>query len=1130
MRLCPRTRKSILHSGIFLALLALSAIPLRAADTAAELTGTVKDSSGAVLPNAILTLVNTATQQTLSQKAHADGSYVFSGLSIGTYQLRVQASGFTTSVQDKITLNVNQHGRLDVTLNVSASQETIEVNANVSQVDTQGATLGSVETTRRIEDLPLVERDTFQLGLLQAGVYSPDPDDGSGNPFSVSGQRSESLTFLVDGSDNNDFLGNNAVVDPNPDAVGEFKILTNNYSAEFGRTSGGIVNQAIKYGTNSFHGDVFEFFRNDALNARNYFLLTNPPYKRNIFGGTLGGPIKRDKLFFFTSYQGTIRHEGENLAQQTVLSPAQRTGDFSADLEGSAPVQLYDPISGNPYPNNQVPVNSVIANYIAKYVPLPNIPGTDLFASSPLEDNTENQGISRVDWQLSKKDLIYGTYIIDELSEAIPILIQNGASAGGTLPVGSGSTSDYHNQFLTGHWTRTLSSNLLNELIFSYNRSYTLASVPTDKTSPAALGFTNVTPDDAAGVAPPIMYTADFTIGPPPGGPTTYADRTFQLQDTFSWTRGHHQLKFGADVRVVRNDFNFDFYNNGGFDFSNYIGAITGDPLADFVGGFPDNYTQYSNAKYGIRTQSYYFFGQDTYKVTPRLSLSYGLRYEYNTPQEDPHNNILGYYPGAQSTVYPDAPPDILYPGDPGTPNHGLVFPDRNNFAPRFAFAFDALGNGKLIFRGGFGIFYDIEDGALNLQFGGQPPFGAIQNINPTPTSYSALVDGTNVVADPYTPFGLVNPYPTNDKVVGFGVPKIAYAYVVSPHFRTPYSENINLGYQYQLTPSTMLEMDYVSTLGRKSISSYDLNHPDETLLEGQYAAYGSTYADCARPLAVCVDPAIPDQTPAEAAVDPNASPTQTLELLTNLSNGLSTNDELQVTVDHQLAKGLNVRGAYTLGKTIDLTSGFRARSSTYTDPYNFAFDRGPADFDVHQRLVISGFYEIPGINSGWMRLLTNNWQAGGIATFQTGTPFTLFSGNNSSGQGTLLDRPELVGPVPRLDVRKPGHTLYDTTNLLTNVILPGGSGPGVPMFTFGNLGRNTFRTPGINNFDLSFLKRFTLGEQRRLEFRAELFNAFNHTQYLFTAANDTATSSNYDQVTQARDPRLIQFALKFYY
>jgi hypothetical protein len=1122
MRLYSRTRKTVLHSSIFFALLVFSAFPSRAADTTAELTGTVKDSSGAVISNATLTLVNSATQSTQTATAHGDGSYVFSGLVIGTYQLRVQATGFSTSVQDKITLNVNQHGRLDVTLKVSASQETVEVNANVSQVDTQGATLGSVETTRRIEDLPLVERDTFQLGLLQAGVYSPDPDDGSGNPFSVSGQRSESLTFLVDGSDNNDFISNNAVVNPNPDAVAEFKILTNNYTAEFGRTSGGIVNQAIKYGTNSFHGDLFEFFRNDDLNARNYFALSNPSYKRNIFGGTVGGPIKRDKLFFFAAYQGTIRHEGQNNPQQTTLSPAQRTGDFSADLDDGT--QIFDPISGNPYPNNQVPVNPIIATYIAKYVPLPNVAGTDLFTASPVEDDTENQGIARVDWQLSKKDLVYGTYLIDQQSKELPI------STGGTFPAGAGSNSNYRSQFATGHWTRTFSPNLLNEFIFSYNRGYTLASVPTDHTSPADLGFTNVTPDDSAGVAPPLMFTSDFYLGPPSGGPTTYQDRTFQFQDTFSWTKGNHQMKFGGDFRIVRDDFNFDFYNNGSFDFALYYGTLTGDPMADFVGGFPDNYFQFSNAKYGIRTQSYYFFGQDTYKVTPRLSLSYGLRYEYNSPQQDPHNNIIGYFPGAQSTVFPDAPPSVLYPGDPGTPNAGMVYPDRNNFAPRFAFAYDALGNGKLIFRGGFGIFYDIEDGALNLQFGGQPPFGAITNTNPTPTSYEGLADGTNVIADPFTPFGLVNPYPTNDKVIGFGVPKIPFAFVVSPHFRTPYSENINLGYQYQVTPSTLLEMDYVSTLGRKAITSYDVNHPDQTLLEGQYASYGSTYGDCARPLAVCVDPDVPDQTPDEAAVDPDASPTQTLQLLTDLSNGSSTNHELQVTIDHQLDKGLNVRGAYTLGKTIDLQSGFRSRSSTFTDPYNLEFDRGPADFDVRQRFVVSGFYEIPGLHSGLIRLLTNNWQAGGIYTFQTGTPFTLFSGNNSSGQENSFERPEQVGPVPKLDVRKPGHYLYDTTNLLTNVVAPGDDSPGVPMFTYGNIGRNTFRTPGIDNFDLSFIKRFSLGEQRRLEFRSELFNAFNHTQYLFSAANNNANSSTYDQATQARDPRLIQFALKFYY
>ena len=287
-------------------------------------------------------------------------------------------------------------------------------------------------------DLPLVEGDAFQLGLLQAGVFPPDEDDGSANPFSVSGQRSDSLTFLVNGADNNDFLGNNAVVDPNPDALGEFKILTNNYEAEYGRTSGGVVNQVIKSGTNNFHGDVFEFFRNDALNARNYFLPTVTPFKRNTFGGTLGGPIRKDKTFFFLSYQGVRRHEGEAAPALSVLSPAERTGDFRL----LPTTQLVDPISGNPYPNNQVPVNPVIANYITKHLPLPNLPNNN-FVSSPIEVDREDQGIARVDDHLGPKDIVYGSYIIDDLSQNLPFQIVNGASAGGNVPVGSGLTRPF---------------------------------------------------------------------------------------------------------------------------------------------------------------------------------------------------------------------------------------------------------------------------------------------------------------------------------------------------------------------------------------------------------------------------------------------------------------------------------------------------------------------------------------------------------------------------------------------------------------------------------------------------------------------------------------------------------------
>src|SRR5439155_15227647 len=291
-------------------LLLLATMPAAAQKATATLSGTVTDSSGAVMVGATVTLTNSKTNIAQTVQTNSDGLYLFALVPIGTYDLAAEDAGFRKFVQSGITLEINQNARVDVRLEVGATTQAVEIKANVTQVDTVGATLGRVESERRIEDLPLAGRDTLQLGLLQAGVFAPDPDDGSNNPFSVSGQRSESLTFLIDGADNNDFLGNNIVVSPNPDAVAEFKILTNNYEAEYGRTSGGIVNQVIKSGTNAFHGSVFEFFRNDVLNARDYFLTDRTSFKRNLFGGSLGGPIVKDKTFVFVSYQGAMRREG----------------------------------------------------------------------------------------------------------------------------------------------------------------------------------------------------------------------------------------------------------------------------------------------------------------------------------------------------------------------------------------------------------------------------------------------------------------------------------------------------------------------------------------------------------------------------------------------------------------------------------------------------------------------------------------------------------------------------------------------------------------------------------------------------------------------------------------------------
>jgi hypothetical protein len=928
---------------------------------------------------------------------------------------------------------------------------------------------------------------------------------------------------LVNGADNNDFLGNNAVVDPNPDALGEFKILTNNYEAEYGRTAGGIVNQVIKSGTNGFHGDVFEFFRNDALNARNYFLPAVTPFKRNTFGGTLGGPIRKDKTFFFLSFQEVLRHEGEVAPSLQVLSPNERKGDFSELLPST---QLFDPISGNPYPNNQVPVNPVIANYIAKYLPLPNLPNNN-FVSSPIEMDRDAQGIARVDHHISSRDTIYGSYIIDDLSQNFPFRIVNGASSGGNVPIGSGFNTLTRTQLGSISWLHNFSPTVINEFIFAGNRSATFQAVPHTTTPPSALGFTNVSPDDPAGAAPPIILTPSFNLGPNPEGPTKIHDATFHWQDSVTLTRGRHNIKFGTDIRRVRNNFDFDFDNNGIFDFGNNQN-FTGNPLADFVGGFFDSYNQFSRAIYGIRTSEFHFFGQDSWKILPRLTLNLGMRYEYDSPLEDPHKEILGYFPGQQSTRFPGAPPGILYPGDPGTPNPGLTYPDRNNFAPRFGFAWDVMGNAKLVVRGGFGIFYDLEDGALNLQFGGEAPFGQVTQI--FPSGYGGVTPGFNTIADPFTPFGLTNPYPTGG-VVGstFGVPAIQFAYVVDPHFRTPYSENVNFGLQYQVAQDTMIEADYVGSFSRKAVATTDVNAPLPSIMQAQNNL-GFINPDCARPLAGCSNP-----------LDPNSSPTGTLQLFTDLSSGTSNSNQFQFTVDKRFSHGFNLRGAYTLAHTIDDQSGFRYNSSVYADPFNHQFDRGSANFDVRHRLVISGIWKLPldhafRNGSGFLRKVAEDWQVSGIAAFQTGTPFTIFSNSNSSQENLFFDRADQIGAIRYFSARSLHSFDPSTATCLGQAITNGNfyfdptafDCANVPLFSFGNSGRNILRGPGRNNFDLSVGRTFKVSESKMVEFRAEFFNAFNHAQFFNPDHN--GFDANFGQITQARDPRIIQFALKFYF
>ena len=1138
--------------GVLLAALCLCLQSVQG-QTTASLRGTITDQSGGVVASATVTLMNTGTGISRTIKSSTEGTYLFDLVQVGTYKLTVEKTGFATFVREGIVLELNQNGRADVSLKVGQAAEVVTVTSNAPQVDTTSAVLGKVENQRMINDLPLVERDTLQLGLLQAGVFNPDPDDGSGNPFSVSGQRSESLTFLVDGADNTDFLGNNIVVSPNPDAVQEFKILTNNYDAEYGRTSGGIVNQITKSGTNDFHGDAFEFLRNNVLNSRNYFLPLPdaPPFKRNEFGGTLGGPIKKDKTFFFLAYQGERRREAQVTPVLNLPSAAEQTGDFSAlcpagfdaggnctNTDPTSPTggtQLVNPITGANYAFNQVPVNPEIAAYMKTYFQgLTPVPGQEnQFVGAPPSMTDNDQGVLHIDHNLGSKDTLSFIYIINDERDNLPFYLNKGATTGGDVPFGSGFADATRSQVLTASWNHDFSPTLLNEFRFSVNRVSSLSSDPTDKTSPSALGFTNINPDDPAGVAPPVIFTNSFNFGPSPQGPTYTADMVYRWADNVTYTHGRHEWKFGGDFSHVRDNFNYDYFNNGSFDFT--FGDFTGDELADFIGGFWDNYYQFSNAIYGIRSNSYAVYAQDTWKVTDRLTVSLGLRYEFFGPQSDVHNNILGFFPGKQSTKFPDAPPDILYPGDPGTPNNALVYPDRNNFGPRVGIAWDVFGNAKFVLRTGGGIFYDLQDGATNLQYGGEPPFGAVANIYPLGFAGAPA----DTMADPFlTYFGdsSANPFPFRSRgLVGtFLTPKVPYAYLTDPHFRTPYSENFNFGFQWQATRDTMLEAVYVGSYGRRLISNAEVNFGVPSVMEEQLNDFGFVNTDCARPLAACVGGVTP--------TDPNGTPTGALQLYSNLSNGVSESNQLQITVDKRFSHGFTLRGAYTWAKTIDLTSGYRSRSYAFTDPIDFNLDRGLSDFDTPQRLVISGLWEVPfdrGIHSdGLLKKIAGGWQFNVIATFQAGNPITLYSNDNQSYQNNYLDRPDIIGPVQYFNPRNRQSFSASDADCMGNDVTGGTfwfnpaafECVNLEPFTYGSLSRNALRGPGINNWDLSIVKNTPIGgEKRSLQFRAEFFNAFNHTQ--FSNPDNQGFSGTFGQVTLTReDPRIIQFGLKFYF
>jgi hypothetical protein len=1083
--------RNLLRAGVMGVALLASVLTLMAQGTSnGTLVGLVTDTSGGVLPSVKVVATNVATNIEYPTVTNSTGNYTIPSLPIGTYQVMAEVTGFKRMVYANVLLEVNQTRRLDVTMQVGAVTTSTTVTAQVPLVNTENATLGEVVGTREIGDLPLNGRNYAQLAWLTPGVvpgtrgFSGTQDLSSFDSDNFyAGGRNANNSFLVDGIETKGVEFGNVVIVPNLESISEFKVQTNSYSAEFGGAGNGVINIATSSGANKFHGTVYEFLRNDDLDARNFFDAQRPGFQRNQFGFALGGPLIHNKTFFHVDYEGLRQRQASTLLE-SVPTALERKGNFTefTNPDGSF-IPVINIYTGAPFPGNIIPPQLIdpVGQKIGNLYPLPNLPGTSAnWLGNPTIPETGNEFSGRIDHEFSTNDRIFGRYILQRRN-----LVTLGVGMPGFL-----DTRTDHPQNLALGWTHVFSPVLLNDLHLGYQRAAFIGhqNNETKVGHLGDLGIQGPDPPPQFDAYPLFIITGENLIGDEPNHFQRF-ENLYTVMDSLTWVRGAHSFKFGFDVRVQHEDDVLrQVWLRGGFVFYPIFGGqFIGNGMPEVLTGHPlEAIRSLGDTRGDGRANDFAGYFQDDWKVTRRLTLNLGLRYEYYQPWIDENlgEDMATFTTGAGSkqdafpggTIVVAGTPAAAAAGFTGRANRSLYFPDHKDFGPRVGFAWRPLGTDNTAVRSGYGIFYNpvIYDTPylLNLmppKFGLQEVVGLLNTAN----AFPAFSGDFNSLS-------------------GYGI---------ANNFVPGYVQQWNLSVERRWTNSMVVEIGYVGNKGTR-------------------LAEGTVLLNQAPP--------VPPSPPPPPAILRRPYPGfGTYEWV--YSSASSNYHSLQVRVERHFSKGLSFLAAYTFSKGIDTGAGqedtFAGGNPIYPQDSRHPDERGLSLFDVRQRLVFSWIYALPfGKGKSFLKgggitdALLGGWQINGITSFQSGFPLTPITGEPISGAdaGSLIatDRPNRVcdGNLP-VGQRTP-ERWFDTSCFPAN-----NAGE------FGNSGRGIITSPGIKDWDLSLFKDFRIKEQTRLQFRAESFNTFNNVNFGFPDL--TVTDPTFGKVLSAATSRQIQFALK---